>query len=265
MAALMAFALLCALGPGTAKAEYRRGPLVLDQPPADRGEPEAWSGKKALVRDMMPAPLVDAVKSLLAQGDGVLLVGHTDTIGPRLLNRSLGLQYAVETAHRLSKLLNAEPWRFACATVGEVEGREEPGVEVYRWTPPPPKPACEPTAISILSPPEGAIVGNRFWPVWDTDGTEILWALSDGDAITSWQVEGRSVAAAYYYPAREPTSALGGLFDAVGRLTDAGWIPPVEEPRLKLRIEALESGYARLSGRVPAELRDVIPSIETSE
>ena len=171
---------------------------------------------------------------------------------------SLGLQFAVDTAYRLSAALEAEPWKFFCLTVGEVEGREEPGVELFAWPLPPPLPPFEPTAISVLSPPPGGGVGNRFWPVWNPDANAVLWASAGEGSVASWEIEVSGFASAFFYPARSPEAAIGGVFGGQSQSSDLRWKEPDTDARLFLRVESLEPGWARLSARVPSELRDVV-------
>lgn len=128
--ALAAALLLAAIAqPG--HALFRNGPVMLEKIPDGVSQPVSWIGNKALNRDIMPQPLIDAADKILKDGGSVLIVGHTDAVGPKALNHSLGLQYAVNTAHRLVAELGAEAWRFGCISLGEQEGKKESGIEVF--------------------------------------------------------------------------------------------------------------------------------------
>lgn len=137
--ALLAAALCAPPGALGAPAGFHAGPAVLDAPPAPLGEPLAVAGADAALKGQWPADALGRLKGQLEGGGGLLLVGRTDPVGPRSLNRALGLQWAADAGRLLARALGAAPSQIACASRGEEDGNR-PGVAVYPWTPPPTPP-----------------------------------------------------------------------------------------------------------------------------
>jgi hypothetical protein len=254
-AALIALAVSCFFP--EARAEFQKGPLLVDTLPAERGSPVIWTGRKVLVRETLPSTLVAAVKECLDSGKTILLVGHTDAVGPRVLNRSLGMQYAVDTAHRLAQKLGVGPWRFICASQGEEDGKPEGGVEVFAWMPAAPVPLEPPNPMRILSPTPGGVTTPVLWAMWDYEVGDIVWGRVEDGVLGMWQIETPEAVLHLPFPARSLNSAIGGVFPDGRFLHEGRWTEPPVDPLLTMSVEALETGWARLAGRLPPEYRSL--------
>jgi hypothetical protein len=239
-------------------ARFKRGPELLEALPAEATKPLIWMGNKALARDVLPKPLVKVVEDILNDGKNVIIVGHADPVGPRLLNQALGLQYALGTAHRLVRTLMIESWRISCVSMGERDEKAESGIEIYAGEPPEPETQKPPSAVSILNPPTGGASTHQLWALWDNDASAVYWGIeSAGDMIT-WRIASLTPPIKLPYPARSNASAIGAQYGD-GRWVSGGeWKSPPLDPGLLLSVERLESGWALVTGRIPAHYDDII-------
>ncbi len=239
--------------------ELKQGPILLGELPQGLGEPLSSMGNKALIREKLPAPLVKMVAGIVAEGNGVLIVGYTDTVGPRLLNNSLGLQYAVNAANRLSTVTGAPSWLFSCASAGEELGGEESGISVYAVKLPKEAPRGETNPVSILSPPAGGEVNGRFWSLWEGEVSDVVWGIEDEKGkVTAWRVNGSVTPLELPYPARSVGSALGVGYPDDNWVFKGGWKLPEVVEQLTLSVESLDTGSARLSGKLGKGYGDVV-------
>lgn len=241
---------------GAGPSAFRGGPEVLDRLPA--GQPAALgavSVEQALT-GRWPGDLLTRLRAHLAKGGAVLLVGHTDPVGPRSLNRSLGLQYAAEASRRLARELGADLSRFACASEGE-EGASRPGVVAFPWAGPTPAPAAE--RVTLLEPVGTGAAMGRLWGFWEPGGTDALWAVSGADGDAVWGADVARVLVSVACPPRATRVALGVAFPEGGPQVARSDQPLArEEPRLSVQLEGREAWVAHLRGKFPSGWTDAV-------
>lgn len=242
------------LGPvaGREPVFFRKGPVLLTQRPSDELRLLLWVGRKALVRDALPPPLVAAAKKELDAGGSLLIVGHTDIVGPRLLNRSLSLEYARDVAKRLAAETGDAPWRFQIMGEGEDDYRAEGGVEVFAWKPLPPPERGPVQAVNLLSPTPGDPAGSQLLAMMDSEVKEVVLGRVEEGAAWVWGVENPSAILRMPFPAHALNLAVGGLFPDGRYVSEGEWKAPATIRELTLKVDSLEAGWARLSGRLPA-------------
>ncbi|TAL18332.1 hypothetical protein EPN96_02175 [bacterium] len=250
-------ALLLLLAASVAAASFRHGPVLLGGVPENLEKPLAVADKSASMQEKLPPQIVSAAQSILASGKSVLLVGHTDSTGPKLLNRSLGLQYAVNMSHRLASALKADAFRFVCASAGESSERKDGWVELFGIVPPP-EPAPPPkSAVVVLEPRPEEGAGGTVTLLKDGKVSSLLFASEGAEGITIWRALTDDVLLTYDLPARQDLLVYGGRYreqDFTGKTTFDRFL---ESEGLGIKIESVESGWARLSGKVPAGLSNV--------
>ena len=246
---LALFLLLCGLCPApSSAAPFRGGPLLLEVPPADAGPELGFASREEIVAGRWPATLLRKARNQLKTSQTVLLVGRTDPLGPRALNRSLGLQYAAEAARGLASALHVDLARFACASVGE-EVRGPPGVTALAWSPPRPE-GPKSTRATILEP-SSAASPDRLWAFWDRGATQVVWGFEGPDGARTWQLDPSPGSASLVFPARASSTAVGARFPGGGvSVASTPVFQPQEDKGLDLRIEERRSWSARLAGRL---------------
>lgn len=202
-----------------------------------------------------PSELAARVRQAAAEGRSVLLVGRTDAFGPRALNRSLGLQYAVQAARGASAALGLDLSVFSCASVGE-EGLPEPGVEVFSWEAPPVR-AVGSGRVTILEPAGNSASGGRFWSFWELGGAPVLWGAASAQGALVWELNRFASPVSLPLSAAATQAALGVWYPPGEAETASVEHPALRaEPSLRLRFEPLESWAVRLTGSVPAGYGD---------
>ncbi len=243
-AALIGLVLVAAPGggpaAGTAPVAGQAG-LGVDRVPT--GPPAVWVARDRLGPGRLPGDLGEALLRVLRGSGGLLLVGETDPVGPRELNRALGLGYARVLAHRLVGELGVETRRLAWASRGE-GGSGEPGVGVYPWAParsPPPEPA----PLAVLEPSRAGAGTGRLWVVRSRSAAGV-WAGAEG---ALWRVE--SPLPVWRLPV--PGGSLAVAADVPGCPPYGGghklW--SLGSPDLVARVEARGPWTARVRVRVP--------------
>jgi hypothetical protein len=248
-ALLLALALPASAGAAPSPS-FRGGPAVLDQIPAGRGDALGAVSVEEALKGKWPQELLGRLQANLAQGRAVLLVGHTDPVGPRALNRSLGLQYAAEASRRLARELGVDLSRFACASEGE-EGPGKPGVTAFALPA-----SVSPLAmqrVTLLEPVGTGASCGRLWGFWDQEGTGAEWALSGPEGETVWEADPGQAAVSVPCPPRASRAALGVAFPGEGpRVAGSDQPPAPEEPALALRLTGQGAWVAHLTGRLPS-------------
>jgi len=189
---------------------------------------------------------------------GILLVGRTDAMGPASLNKSLGLQLAVNAAQELTKELSIEPWRISCASFGEVAG-EEPGILAYPWQPKLLS-KTEPSRVLIkLAPPKSKAKGGNVWALWAPDSDDVIVGFERESKSSLWRLMPFENPAFLPFPALSTEIAL-----AAGQGSEetayAGLKPPrfSMDDSLKLNLIREEAWTAYLSAEIPEGYRDVV-------
>ena len=206
---------------------------------------------KLLARDEPPADFLQAVSSIIKMGRNVLLVGNTDQFGPKLLNQSLALQYAINTAYRLSSKLQVEPARFQCVSSGEDPAGGEAGIAVFSAElKPAPKPGV-PASVMVLEPAADGELTSDFAAIWESDAKTVFWGREEGAVTSLWKVVTSGTPFQMPYPAKSARLALGVEFGDDQGLCEIGWKEAPVDKRLTLTVESLESGWARVSGKTP--------------
>jgi len=235
-----------------AAQEFRPGPSMLTggAPP---GAPVATATWEEVRSRQWSTGSLPAVEKALRRAGGVLFVGRTDPVGPRALNDSLGLQYAVRAAHLVHRALGGEPWRLACASAGE---SVSPGVDVFPWTPPSPA-LHDPSEVLILDPVPNLPRGRRLWALWRPGASLAGWSADEGPVPSPWEaVAGRSQVLA---PLPGRAAALSvGIQDPkkAPEVAEVGIVAAREEPSLTLDVEAGEAWWARVLPSVPKGTRE---------
>ena len=193
---LLLFLLMALSSP--AHSLFRKGPVFLDEMPEVEGKFAARAERIALMGENLPAKFLETAREITAKGEGLLIVGHTDSTGPKLLNRSLGLQYAIYTANRLGAILGVEPWKFFCASAGESTEREDVWVEIFPWTLPPEPPPPGKAAAIILEPVPEKQIGNRIHALKDSRVETLILATRGPEGETLWEAPTLEVLAQYF-------------------------------------------------------------------
>lgn len=254
--ALIAALLCLPVAESAASASFAAGPAVLDPAPTERGVALGTTGVRDALQGAWPTEALGRLRAQVEKGGGVLLVGHTDPVGPRSLNSALGLQLAAEAGRQLARTLGVDVSRLACASVGE-DSAGPPAVAAYAWVPPePPRGGAR---VALLEPAgSGAAVG-RLWGFWDPEGTLPLWVVSASDGEVVWEADPRRVPLAVRFPPRAARAALGVAFpgaEPAVAVSEQARAP--ENLSLGLRIDAQQAWSARLSGRIPPGWTDAV-------
>ncbi|PLX44785.1 MAG: hypothetical protein C0609_04885 [Deltaproteobacteria bacterium] len=250
-------ALLLSFFAGTAAA-FREGPVLLERPPMMAEKYSARAERLSITGDRLPDAFIKAAVEIADMDKSILIIGHTDSSGPKLLNRALGLQYAIFAANRLSKELGIEPWRFYCASSGESPDREDVWVELFPYEPPVAPKAPERTPMIILEPVPEKQEGNRIDALKDMRVDPLILATNGPEGATLWEASTLEVLAPYFYPAGQGGIAYGGSFREQRYTSQLIWREPKISKELKVKVESVEKGWARLVAEVPEELTDVV-------
>ncbi len=235
----------------SALGAFVSGPVVLDELPQNLAKPSGTLPVRLLNEKKFPQELLGAVNGLISSGKSVLIVGNTDTMGPKLLNRSLGLQYAINAAQKLSAELKIERARFYCASAGELAAKTESVLEIFPYNPPPPAPQGPKSAAMVIEPMPDERLSNKVTFIRASDARNILFATEGEEGLTVWEAESTDVLVAYEFGAKEGQLPFGGTFRGENFTRTARFDKTPETPGLSLKIEAVESGYARISGKAP--------------
>lgn len=240
-----------------AHGAFREGPEVIAAPSIPKASPLNVTPLRSLSLPNLPPQILETVGGLALSGRDILIVGHTDVFGPRLLNQSLALQYASITAYRLSEKLNIDLSRFHCGTAGELPEKGESGVSVYAADPKPPGEVEPPSTVAVLSPSPGGETAPEFIALWENDAKTVYWGREDSGKISLWRLSTPSTPFSMPYPARTAKIALGAEFGDDQGVGENAWPVPQPEPTMTLGIQSLETGWAVITGKVGPGSRDV--------
>ncbi|PLX42714.1 MAG: hypothetical protein C0608_01225 [Deltaproteobacteria bacterium] len=254
--ALLMAALLLTVG--GAAAAFREGPVLLERPPVMADKYSARAERLSITGERLPDAFLKAAEEIAGREKSILIIGHTDSSGPKLLNKALGLQYAIFAANRLSKELGIEPWLFYCASSGESPDREDVWVELFPYEPPAPPKEPERTPMIILEPVPEKQEGNRIDALKDMRVDPLIFATNGPEGETLWEASTLEVLAPYFYPAGQGGVAYGGSFKDERYTSQLIWREPKSSKELKVRVESVEKGWARLVAEVPETLTDVV-------
>lgn len=231
--------------------EFRSGPVVLADFTAPNEEPigvidwESVAGNDFKVKDLR------LIRDALNSHGGVLLAGRTDSMGPASLNKSLGLQYALNAAEALSGELSAELWRFSCASLGEVAG-EQPGIVVYPFQPKMDHPGTLDRLFVKLAPPKHSGDSADLYAFWARGAIEVLLGV-DGDGGTLvWELSSLENPVYLPFSVYSTNIALGAGYGD-GSAYSADLRPPhaVNDDSLRLRLDHEEGWTAHLVAEIP--------------
>lgn len=246
------FALL--LASTSAFAAFREGPEILSAPLAQKPGALITAPVKEVASGQ--ADFDKAALALAKEGRDLLLVGHTDAFGPKLLNQWLGLQYAVTSAYALSARLDIDLSRITCATMGESVELGVSGVSLYSQEPKPPEKTEPPTMVTVLSPTPGGEVGPEFQALWENDAKTVYWGREEDDSTMLWRIVTPKTPFSMPYPALAGRIALGADFGDDQGVGEAGWPMVKSDPAMTLTVQSLETGWAVVTGKLPAGSRD---------
>ena len=231
-------------------AAFHPGPHQLADVPGQLGQPVGFVTWADARQKRWPSGFLAAARDALARRGGVVLVGRTDPVGPKSLNRSLGFQYSLQTTQALIPELGKEPWRFAYASEGEASPGA-PGVAVYPWAPPVPA-ATKKGRIAILEPSPGLPRGVRLLAAMTPGSGPALFGAEGPDGVHVWEVEDPDAPVSLPLPGQSDRVVLAAARGSRGE--DLDWSAPskpILDPALTLRVEAAESWVARLVGVLP--------------
>ncbi len=232
-----------------ARAAVPWRPTVLDAVPPRLPDPVAATGIPS-PDGPLPAPFREAVRRALAQGGGVLLVGRTDAVGPRELNRALGLEYARAAAFSLAQELAVSPGRFGCTSAGET-GEGTAGVVAVPWPPPEP-PETEPRPVALLLP-AGDGPARELWAVWAAGGRVVFSDAVKGGVKprVPWQVPAPPGVVRLPLSARATRVAVAAGDRAQWHDAAVSPVPASRDDRLSLSVVTGSAWTVRLTGVLP--------------
>jgi len=234
-----------------AAAPFQPGPVVYEDVPQELGTVLGFVGQAEVAGGRWPKEVRERVHEALGETRGVLLIGQTDPIGPQSLNRSLGLQQAVQAARWLASEWRIDPTRLAVASRGEV-AVDPPGVALYGWQPPAVWQG-EPKHLAVLEPLPRVPSRGLFWGIWQGDAEQMLWAREGDPGLRLWEVAPRARRLQLPVPGRVARAALGGsLLQAGLEAEQVAVVPPKEDAELRLLVADVEPGWVRARVRVPA-------------
>ncbi len=232
-----------------ARAAVPWRPTVLDAVPAALPVPVAAAGIPT-PDGPLPAPFREAVRRALEQSGGVLLVGRTDAVGPRELNRALGLEYARAAAFSLAQELAVSPGRFGCASAGETGGGAA-GVVAVPWPPPElTEPESRPVALLL---PAGDGPARDLWAVWAAGGRVVFSDAVEGGVKprVPWQVPAPPGVARLPLSARTSRVAVAAGDRLRWQAAAVSPVPVDRDHRLSLSVATEGAWTVRLTGALP--------------
>lgn len=251
-------ALLFLLIPPAAQALFTPGPHINQDPPRLTASPLATALKREFAGGMVPDALAGLLKEEFRKGNEILVVGRTDSYGPRKLNEMIGLGHAASLTYLLAEKLGVDVSRFQCASEGEKPDMTEVGFSFYAAEPRPVPPVPPPSRVMVVSPEPGGLLSDEFRAIWENDAKAVLWGREEGHGSMFWRIRTPTVPFKMPYPALTGGMAVGAEFGDENGVGEGTWKTVIPDSRLTVSLEFLEPGWARLSGRVPPGSRNVV-------
>lgn len=228
--------------------------MLAELPPLNQAPIVEATAKQAL-KDQLTPRILETVRTIVQTGRDVLVVGHTDGFGPKQLNRSLGLQYAVIAANRLARELKIDLSRFHCVSRGEDPTAGEPGIAIYAVGAAQYQPAAAGKALMLLSPATGRELAPNLWTLWEADASNAYWGVEDSTGAFLWKLPTTVPTLNVPYPAQAEKMAVGVEYPEGPALAEWTGRERKPDPLLTLNLESLEQGHAHLMGKAPPGVR----------
>lgn len=245
----LSLVLLALLLAAPAPALFRSGPALVSLPLGADSTPLGAMTLAELKATGLTAELADRLKEELGRGRDILAVGSTDSFGPKPLNQALAAQYAIEAAHHAARTVSSGLERFSCASAGEGQTGEPDRVAFYS-VPGKPAEAPQPYApIMILNPRPGGEISTTFQAIWESEAQAVVWGLTEGAQSTLWRVDTPTTPYSAPFPVGTDSMALGTEYGEDQLVVEGSWKQPGSSKALSLSLEALEPGWARVSGK----------------